>query len=888
MSVVSRQISPFLVRPTERSQIVLPSISRRELLKQSRNALLALPFGAALLDGAFATSATAAAAYNYAAALQMSIYFYDAQKSGPGVGGGLLDWRGDSELSDAAVPLVNKGSTNVGTNMSAAFIAANKSVLDPAGKGTIDVSGGFHDAGDHVKFGVPQGYALSTLGWGFYEFHQAFVSAGQDAHMLAILRWGCDYLLRSTFRDSSGNVVAFCYQVGEGSVDHTLWAPPEVEKLDRPAYFATSETPASDASAAAAASLALMSLNTSASDPTYSAKCLDYAKALYAFGVKNRGISYSGGFYGSSNDESHLSWAAIWLYIATNQQSYLTDITAIDASGNYTGYLKKIMTATGDNWQNIWVHSWDVVWGGMFLKLAPITNDTKHWYIARWNLEYWSHVPHVDTTDTNFLAWTPANFAVINTWGSCRYNTAAQLCALVYRKATGDTRFSDWALGQMNYVLGSNPMSRCYMVGFSANAAKNPHHRASHGSFTDSMSDPVNHRHVCWGGLVGGPDTTDYHDDATNDFVYNEVAVDYSAAFVGALAGHYLYYGSGQQANASFTTAETPINPFFVEATLNQESSQGSQITLRLHADTTQPPQYVTGLKVRYFFDISELLAIGQSISAVSVAIYYDQNATNATPAGPTAVNGPFAWNGSSSVYYVEFDWSAYPLWTTRDLQFGLNVAIASDYKFHWDPTNDYSRQGITSTSATTQYIPVYHNGTLVFGLEPGAAGTPTPTPTNTPTSTPTNTPTVTPTNTPTATPTNTPTATPTATRTPTPGTTPTATPTATSGTSASVHYAVSSQWSGGFGASITITNTGTTTINGWSLVFNFANGQTITQGWNGTFTQSGSKVTITNLSYNGSIAPGASVSPGFNGSWSGSNTNPTSFTLNGQATTVV
>jgi hypothetical protein len=724
---------------------------------------------------------------------------------------------------------------------------------------------------------MPQGYAISTLGWGFYEFNSAFVSAGQDAHMLAILRWGCDYLMRATFRNSSGAVVAFCYQVGEGSVDHTLWAPPEVEKLDRPAYFATSETPASDCAAEASAALTLMSLNTKSSDATYSAKCLDYAKALYTFAVANRGLGYSGGFYGSSGDSDDLSWAAIWLSIATGTQSYLTDITTVDSSGHYTGYLKAIMAATGDNWQNIWVHSWDSVWGGMFIKLAQLTGDTKYTYIARWNLEYWSHVPHVDTTDSNFLSWTPAGFAIVNTWGSCRYNTAAQLCALVYRKNTGDTRFSDWALGQMNYILGSNPLSRAYMVGFSPTGAQHPHHRASHGSFTDSMSDPTTHRHTCWGALVGGPDTTDAHEDVTTNFVDNEVAVDYSAAFVPALAGLYSYYGSGQTPNASFTTVETVINPFFTEAEVNQDSNQGTQVTIRLHSDTTQPPQYATGLKVRYFFDISELAAFNQTISAVSVAVYYDQNATNATPAGPTAVNGPFAWNGSTTLYYVEFDWSVYPIWTTRDLEFGLNVAIASDFKFHWDSSNDYSRQSLTSILAPTPFMPVYHNGTLVSGQEPGGStGTPTTTPTagTTPTATPTQG------TTPTATPTQgtTPTATPTR------GTT----PTATSGAQASVHYAVTSQWAGGFGASVTITNTSSTTINGWTLKFAFANGQTITSLWNGTPTQSGSAVTVTNLSYNGSIAPGANVSFGFNGSWSGSNTNPTSFTLNGQATTIV
>jgi hypothetical protein len=825
--------------------------------------------------------------------------------------------------------------------MSAAFIAANKSVLDPTGKGTVDVSGGFHDAGDHVKFGLPQGYAISTLGWGFYEFNQAFVELGQDGHMLDILRWGCDYLIRSTFLNSSGEVIAFCYQVGEGAVDHPLWAPPEVENLDRPAYFATSETPASDVTAEAAAALAIMYLNTQSSDPTYAAQCLTYAKALYAFAVANPGFGYSGGFYNSSSYYDDLSWAAVWLYIATGQQSYINDITATDSSGNYTGYLKAIIGNATDSWQNIWVHSWDSVWGGMFIKLAPIINTPTYWYYARWNLEYWSHVPHQDSTDTTFLAWTPGGFAVIASWGSCRYNTAAQLCALVYGKDTGDMRFAAWAQSQMGYIFGNNPLNNCYMIGYAANSVVHPSHRAAHGSFDDSMFDPINPRHTLWGALVGGPDSSDNYIDETSQYVYSEVAVDYSAAFVGALAGHYLAYGAGQTINSSFTTAETPVNPYFIQVALNQNSSQGTQITMTLNADTSQPPQFVTGLTARYFFSISELLAVGQTANDVTVAVYYDQNAEN-PGGGPTAVSGPFAWNGSTTIYYFEFDWSAYSLWYQNVLEIGINVAIASDYLFHWDATNDWSYQGILAASQLTPtptptpiadvaptpvpypYIPVYLNGTLVYGLEPSGSTTGTPTPTSSPTPTPTPKPTATssptpkptatssPTPTPRPTATSTPTPKPTATSTPTPKptatstptprptatstptpkptatSTPTPTPTATSGVSASVHYAVVSQWSGGFEANITITNTGTTTINGWTLVFSFPGTQQVTQGWSGSFAQSGSQVTVTNLSYNGSIAPGTSVTPGFNASWSGSNPNPTAFTLNGKAATVV
>jgi hypothetical protein len=131
------------------------------------------------------------------------------------------------------------------------------------------------------------------------------------------------------------------------------------------------------------------------------------------------------------------------------------------------------------------------------------------------------------------------------------------------------------------------------------------------------------------------------------------------------------------------------------------------------------------------------------------------------------------------------------------------------------------------------------------------------------------------------STPTPTPSPTATATATPTP------TPTSgTGGANCSVQYVVTNQWQGGFGASVTINNTGSTTISGWTLTWSFPNGQTITQLWNGSYTQSGSNVSVSNLSYNGTIAPGGNTNFGFNGSWNGSNNAPTSFTLNGQACT--
>lgn len=103
-------------------------------------------------------------------------------------------------------------------------------------------------------------------------------------------------------------------------------------------------------------------------------------------------------------------------------------------------------------------------------------------------------------------------------------------------------------------------------------------------------------------------------------------------------------------------------------------------------------------------------------------------------------------------------------------------------------------------------------------------------------------------------------------------------------GGTCSVAYTTASAWAGGFTANVTIDNTGTTAVNGWSLGFSFPGDQKITSAWNSTATQSGKNVTVTNVSYNAAIAPGANVSLGFQGTWTSSDAPPTSFMLNGAA----
>ncbi len=773
-------------------------------------------------DAAVTSASDTEAEINFAKALQLSLYFYDANKCGPGITGGNLEWRGDCHVEDAAVPLKPMGEDFKGTNLSQEFIDENIDILDPDGDGTIDVSGGMHDAGDHVKFCLPGSYAASTVGWGYYEFRDAYIDAGQQEHVENILHWMNDYYLKCTYFDDNGDILAFCYQVGEGNIDHNYWNAPELQNenlLDfaRPAYFATVDTPASDMCAGVSASLAVNYLNFKDTEPEYAEKSLNAAVKLYDFAVKTHSeeegnkvtsLGYDGGFYTSSYDYDELAWAAVWLYECTGEYDYIDDIIHVDetVTGDmgahpYTGYLKRIIADTGNCWQNIWVHCWDTVWGGVFAKLAPITNLKRDWYIFRWNLEYWSgmkpedaanadfvpavtahkyfapddllwnesitadEIAELPETDGAFLAKTPQGFSMLNEYGSARYDTAAQLEALVYAKETGDMTFADWAEGQMEYIMGKNDITylervaknkeaeaageelpysedelhgrRSFIVGYDlVNGASHPHHRAAHGSKTLNMDEPADQTHVLWGALVGGPDSDDAHNDITKDYIYNEVAVDYNAGFTGASAGLYWYYGkeNGDKPMENFPPSEESmkgeINQYYIEARVVQENNARSQIEVKIYNDTSIPPIYVDDIKCRYFFNISEMFKANQDIDDVTVDIFYDEENANTNGESAATISKPVKWDDDGT-YYVEISWKGCEFYGKRVFHFGLIGDMDANYNTNWDPTDDYSREGLEISEdelKLTEKIPVYVNDKLVWGEEPPSSISPSPT----------------------------------------------------------------------------------------------------------------------------------------------------------------
>lgn len=116
------------------------------------------------------------------------------------------------------------------------------------------------------------------------------------------------------------------------------------------------------------------------------------------------------------------------------------------------------------------------------------------------------------------------------------------------------------------------------------------------------------------------------------------------------------------------------------------------------------------------------------------------------------------------------------------------------------------------------------------------------------------------------------------------PSPTPSSSPSPTGTSSYTVDYYIMNDWGSGATVSVTIKNTSSTAINGWTLGWDFAGNQKVTNMWNATYTQNGTTVTAKNMAYNSTIPANGSVSFGFNITYSGSNAKPLSFYLNGRA----
>nr|AGP76405.1 endo-beta-1,4-glucanase [Grigiotermes hageni] len=425
-------------------------------------------------------------AYDYKQVLRHSILFYEAQRSGRLPSDQKVTWRKDSALNDK-------------------------------GEQGEDLTGGYYDAGDFVKFGFPMAYTTTVLAWGMVDYEVGYSSAGALDDGRKALKWATDYLLKA-----HTDLTEFYGQVGRGDVDHARWGRPEDMTMERPAYKIDPSPPGSDLAIETAAALAAPSIVFKYVDPNYSNNLLTHAKQLFDFANNYRGkysdwITGARNFYGSWDYRDELVWAAAWLYRATNDMTYLTTAESLYNEFGLVYWFGVI--------------SWDNKVTGVQVLLAKLTAKQEYKDSIKGYMDYL----------LNDQQKTPKGLLFLDEWGSLRLAANA---ALIMLQAAGlglnPTSYCQFAKTQIDYILGD--AGRSFVRGFGNNPPTHPHHRSSSCPPLDGTQDwrvlGLSCRFVCLsvGALVGGPDLNDNYVDDRSDYIHNEVATDYNAGFQSAVA----------------------------------------------------------------------------------------------------------------------------------------------------------------------------------------------------------------------------------------------------------------------------------------------------------------------------------------------------------------
>ncbi|KAK5637982.1 hypothetical protein RI129_012277 [Pyrocoelia pectoralis] len=428
---------------------------------------------------------------NYKDVLRLSLLFYEAQRSGRLPVDNRIPWRGDSALDDK------------GTNGE-------------------DLTGGYYDAGDFVKFSFPMAFTTTTLAWGVLDYENAYKSADQYHHVLTALKWATDYFLKSHV-----SPYELYGQVGDFSIDHKYWGRPEELNMTRPAYKIDTKHPGADLAGEVSAALSSTALVFKNIQKDYYNLAIKHAQELYTFAVNYPGFYHEAipgakTFYQSTGFGDELTWAAIWLYKATLDKKYLQDAELFYMNFKLKGR------------PNEFYHTNKAA--GIQVLLAEVTGKP----------EYINAVETFCNYSIYQQKRTPNGLVYIDKVGTLSHAAnVAFLCLQAAALNISTSTYINFAREQLAYILTTT--GRSFVVGYGENYPKKPHHSASScpakpspcGWEAYKSKDP--NPQILYGALVSGPDQNDYYEDVRDEFLYNEVTLDYNAGFQSAVAGliHY-------------------------------------------------------------------------------------------------------------------------------------------------------------------------------------------------------------------------------------------------------------------------------------------------------------------------------------------------------------
>ncbi|XP_028757979.1 endoglucanase 11 [Neltuma alba] len=468
-------------------------------------------------------------AFDYADALSKSLLYFEAQRSGRLPYNQRVSWRDHSGLTDG----LEQG---------------------------VDLVGGYYDAGDHVKFGLPMAFTVTMLSWGAIEYREQIAEAGELEHTMEAIKWGTDYFIKA---HTSPNVL--WAEVGDGDTDHYCWQRPEDMTTSRQAYKVDEQNPGSDLAGETAAAMAAASIMFRETNPHYSHLLLHHAQELFEFADKYRGkydesVGVVKSYYASvSGYMDELLWAAMWLYKATDKKQYFEYVISNGHSFGGTGWA-------------ITEFSWDVKYAGLQVLASKFLVEEKHKAYADTLEQYRSKAEFFmcsclnknNGSSNNNVGLTPAGLLYIRQWNNMQYVSTASFLLTIYSDFLHNTNqrltcngvtispeeILGFAKSQVDYILGSNPMNMSYLVGYGSNYPKRVHHRgASMVSYRENKgfigctqgydhwySNEEPNPNVVVGALVGGPDLGDKFEDRRNNYMQTEACTYNTAPLVAVFA----------------------------------------------------------------------------------------------------------------------------------------------------------------------------------------------------------------------------------------------------------------------------------------------------------------------------------------------------------------
>ncbi|KAI7995291.1 Endoglucanase 6 [Camellia lanceoleosa] len=512
----------------------------------------------------------ALAGHDYGQALTKSILFFEAQRSGYLPSTQRVQWRGHSGLND--------GKAN-----------------------GVDLVGGYYDAGDNVKFGLPMAFTITMMSWSIVEYGRQMAASGELSHAMEAVKWGTDYLIKA-----HPHPYVLYGEVGDGNTDHYCWQRPEDMTTSRQAYKIDPNNPGSDLAGETAAAMAAASVVFRHHNPSYANELLTHAQQLFEFADKYRGkydssITVAQKYYRSvSGYADELLWAAAWLYKATNNQYYLSYLGNNGDSLGGTGWA---MTEFG----------WDVKYAGVQTLVAKLLMGGRAGHYAPVFEQYKEKAEFFMCSclgkGTRNAQKTPGGLIFRQRWNNLQFVTSASFLLSVYsdyltsagknlKCASGSVSPSEllsFAKSQVDYILGDNPRATSYMVGYGNNYPQQVHHRASsivsfkvnpsfvscRGGYATWFSRKASDPNLLTGALVGGPDAYDNFADQRDNYEQTEPATYNNAPLLGILARlHGGHSGYNQLLPVTFPAPKTQPKPAPVTGTTPSQVSSSAPIAI--------------------------------------------------------------------------------------------------------------------------------------------------------------------------------------------------------------------------------------------------------------------------------------------------------------------